>query len=222
MFREQMGFQMFIIKFNMMKLLLTSLIWGCYAICIVALGCNEPKETTMDMDKYKSKAAEARKYCISKRLNTRFFFLADMGRHSGLKRFFVWDFEKDTIVHSFLVSHGCGPYPWTTTFTKDSPKFSNEEGSHASSLGKYVIGERGSSQWGIGVKYLLHGMDPTNSNALKRAIVLHSWEQVSNHEIHPDGTPEGWGCPALSNESMRIIDSLLKGASARTLLWVVE
>jgi len=151
-----MGFQMFIIKFNMMKLLLTSLIWGCYAICIVALGCNEPKETTMDMDKYKSKAAEARKYCISKRINTRFFFLADMGRHSGLKRFFVWDFEKDTVVQSLMVSHGCGNYPWSTTFTKNAPTFSNEEGSHASSLGKYIIRERGPSQWGIGVKYLRH------------------------------------------------------------------
>jgi hypothetical protein len=217
-----MGFQMFIIKFNVMKLLLTSLIWGCYAICIVALGCNEPKETTMDMDKYKSKAAEARKYCISKRINTRFFFLADMGRHSGLKRFFVWDFEKDTVVQSLMVSHGCGNYPWSTTFTKNAPTFSNEEGSHASSLGKYIIRERGPSQWGIGVKYLLQGMESTNNNAMRRAIVLHSWDVVTDHEVHPSGTPEGWGCPALSNNGMRIIDAMLKEAGSSTLLWVVE
>jgi hypothetical protein len=109
-----------------------------------------------------------------------------------------------------------------STFTKEAPSFSNVEGSHKSSIGKYAIGERGPSQWGVGIKYLLHGLESTNSNALRRAIVLHSWDQVSDHEIHPNGTPEGWGCPAVSNESMRIIDELLKGCDKRTLLWMVE
>lgn len=207
-----------------MKMFLTSFFLGCSAVCVVALACNEstPNDLEMDYNKYKTKAAEARTYCISKGLNTRFFFLADLGRHSGKKRFFVWDFEKDTMVQSLMVSHGCGNYPWSTTFTKHSPTFSNEEGSHASSLGKYIIRERGASQWGIGVKYLLQGMESTNNNAMRRAIVLHSWDVVTDQEVHPSGTPEGWGCPALSNNGMRLIDAMLKESRSSTLLWVVE
>jgi hypothetical protein len=176
----------------------------------------------IDFDDYKIKANEAWEYCSSKGLNTDFFFLVDMGMHSGLKRFHVWDFQKQTIVDSYMVSHGCADRAWSTDNTKLSPIFSNEEGSHATSLGKYIIGERGYSNWGINVKYLLHGMDKTNNNALKRTVVLHSWEKVTDNEIFPDGTAEGWGCPAVSNNSMVKIDSLLRYNKKKTLLWVVN
>jgi len=98
----------------------------------------------------------------------------------------------------------------------------HQEGSKLSSLGRYIIKERGGSQWGIGVKYLIHGVDATNNNALRRAIVLHSWEQVPDEEVFPKGTPEGWGCPAVSNDSMREIDAMLRKAGANTLMWIVD
>jgi len=63
---------------------------------------------------------------------------------------------------------------------------------------------------GIKVKYLLVGKDSTNRNALKRTIVLHSWEAVSDNDIYSNGTLEGWGCPALSNNNMRKLDSMLQ------------
>ncbi len=98
----------------------------------------------------------------------------------------------------------------------------NTANSYASSEGKYIIGERGYSQWGINVKYLLHGMDETNSNALQRIIVLHGWDQVTDTPLYPDGTPEGWGCPAVSNNAMRKLDALLKSSEKRVLMWVVR
>lgn len=171
---------------------------------------------------YKEKAQEAFAYCSSKGFNTDFFFLVDMSVHSGLKRFHLWDFKKKRITESFMVSHGCGENPWAEDFTKDRPSFSNIDGSHLTSTGKYAIGERGYSQWGIGVKYIMHGMDRTNSNALRRTIVLHSWTMVSDHETYPKGTPEGWGCPAVSNNDMRKIDAMLRYNKKKTLLWIIS
>lgn len=165
---------------------------------------------------------DAYAYCNKKGLNTDFFFLVDMGRHSGLKRFFVYDFMTRSAKDSFMVSHGCGVNPWSSDKSKTSPLFSNEHGSHLSSLGKYIIGQRGYSQWGINVKYLLHGMEKTNSNALARTIVFHSWEAVGENETFPEGTPEGWGCPAVSNNSMKIIDSMLRKRNDKTLMWIVK
>ena len=121
-----------------------------------------------------------------------------MSIHSGLKRFFIWDFQGDSISQSFLVTHGCYDGPWALDVNKETPSFSNVEGSHCSSLGKYRIGQRGHSQWGIGIKYVLHGLEPTNSNAQSRYIVLHSWERVTDDEIHPHGLVESWGCPSVS------------------------
>lgn len=155
-------------------------------------------------------------------MNTSFCVLIDMSLHSGVKRFLVWDFNEDTITHSFLVGHGCCDNPWNADFSKESPKFSNLDGSHCSSLGKYTIGERGYSDWGVNVKYLLHGMETSNNNAFKRFIVFHSWEVVSDTEIFPNGTPEGWGCPTISNNSFRKIDPLIKHSQKPVLMWIYK
>ena len=167
-----------------------------------------------------SKAAEALVFCKSNNMNQDFCILIDFGIHSGKKRFFVWDFNKKEVINQFLVGHGCGDNTWSGDETKDNPSFSNIEDSHRSSLGKYKIGERGYSNWGVNTKYLMHGLESTNSNALKRIIVFHSWEEVADEEIYPNGTPEGWGCPTISNASFKIIDPLLKASSKPVLMWI--
>ncbi|MDB5230369.1 MAG: hypothetical protein JWN76_1174 [Chitinophagaceae bacterium] len=175
-----------------------------------------------EIKKLRLKSKEAKAYCKANHLNIDFYILVDLKLHSGLKRFFICDFKKDTIMHSFLVSHGCYTYPWGHDNSKDDAVVSNEDGSHASSVGKYIITARGHSQWGINVKYYLSGQEKTNSNAAKREIVLHSWDSVSDIEVYPNGTPEGWGCPAISNNSMRIVDQFLKTADKKVLLWVIK
>lgn len=168
----------------------------------------------------RKKAKEALTYCRSKGMNEAFCILIDMKIHSGRNRFFVWDFTKDTISHSFLVGHGCCNNPWSGDYSKEKSVFSNTGESHCSSLGKYKIGKRGYSSWGVNVKYLLHGLEPSNSNALKRIIVFHSWEAVSDEEIYPRGTPEGWGCPTISNNNFREIDPLLMNTQKPVLMWI--
>lgn len=174
----------------------------------------------INITRTKAKAKQALQFCKSHNFNANHCILIDMSLHSGIKRFVVWNFAKDTIAYSCLVGHGCGKNPWSYDFSKEKPVFSNIDGSHCSSLGKYKIGMRGQSDWGVNIKYLLHGLESTNSNALKRFIVFHSWEAVSDTEIYPDGTPEGWGCPTISNKSFMFMDKWLKNSQKPVLMWI--
>jgi hypothetical protein len=180
----------------------------------------KPRSEIKDTD-YSSYYKEAKQYCKNNNLNQNQFILIDLGVHSGLKRFFVYDFNKKEISKSYMVSHGCGDNNWSDTSTKENAPLSNEFDSHCSSIGKYVVLDRGVSQWGIKINYVLQGKDQTNSNATKRAIVLHSWESISTNEVYPEGTPEGWGCPAVSNESMKEIDEILK-KNKKVLMWIIK
>lgn len=177
----------------------------------------EPKAALKD---YSAKAEEALAFCEENKMNKDFCILIDMEIHSGKKRFFIWDFKKKEITHRFLVGHGCGDQMWSSDETKENPSFSNIEDSHRTSLGKYKIGARAYSDWGVHIKYLMHGLEDSNSNALKRFIVFHSWDEVADEEIFPNGTPEGWGCPTISNESFKIIDPMLKSSSKPVLMWI--
>ena len=145
-----------------------------------------------------------------------------MGLPSGVKRFMLWDFHKNTIILSGLVSHGCGINPWSGIWSKNKPAFSNAINSHCSSLGKYQVSNRAASAWGIHIKYYLKGLERTNSNAYVRDVVLHSWEQVPDTEVYPDGTPEDWGCPAISNKTMKAVDNLIRHQKKRLLLWIYD
>lgn len=178
------------------------------------------KTDTKTIERLKEKSKLATEYCKANKFNTDFCILIDMSLHSGKKRAFLWNLKNDSILATGMCAHGCGSNPWGETTTKDKPKFSNTCDSHCSSIGKFKIGKRGYSNWGIKVNYLLHGLESTNSNALKREIVLHSWEDVSDEEVYPNGVPEGWGCPAVSNAFMKIIDPKLKASEKPVLLWM--
>jgi hypothetical protein len=183
---------------------------------------NPAEKPILDFIKTKLKAKQSLSYCKSKKFNTDFCILIDMSLHSGVKRFIVWDFKKDTVAHSFLVGHGCCNNLWSKDYSKENPKFSNIDGSHCSSLGKYKIGERAYSDWGIHVKYVLHGLETSNNNAAKRYIVFHSWDKVADDEVYPQGTPEGWGCPTISNNSFKTIDPKIKSSTRPVLMWIYK
>ena len=94
--------------------------------------------------------------------------IADMSAPSSQARFHLVDLVSGKS-QSFLVAHGSGSDPAHTGFLK---RFSNDPGSNATSEGSFVtsdyyVGKHGRSQ-------RLIGLDPTNDNALARAIVVHS------------------------------------------------
>jgi hypothetical protein len=180
------------------------------------------KKPEVNMTRLKQKAKAAKAFCTKRGFNDRFCILIDMSLHSGLKRFFVWDLIRDSVSHRFVVAHGCCDGPWSYAETKDSPGFSNKDGSHCSSLGKYSLGKRAYSEWGVNIKYIMRGLEATNSNAENRLIVFHSWDQITDEEVYPQGTVEGWGCPTISNNSFRLIDPMIKTSKKPVLMWIFK
>lgn len=189
---------------------------------VIAENAVNEQKPALNLIKTKEKAIEAFAFTKDKNLNTDFCILIDMSLHSGVNRFVVWDFKEEKITHQYLVGHGCGKNSWSSDESKENPTFSNEDGSHLSSLGKYKLSGRGHSDWGIGIKYLMHGFDETNDNALKRFIVFHSWDLMSDEEIYPKGSPEGWGCPTISNNAMRNLDPILQKSKQPVLMWIYQ
>ena len=167
-----------------------------------------------------NKAKEALLYCETNDYNTSFCVLIDMKIHSGKHRMFVYDFKNQKVEHSALCAHGCGKDNQKSTGAE--PVFSNEEGSLLSSLGKYKIGIRSYSQWGINVHYKLHGLEASNNNAFQRIIVLHSHTPMTSSEIYPNHLPMGWsfGCPVTDDHTMTYLDSKLKNTQKPVLLWM--
>lgn len=180
------------------------------------------KETTDIRKDYTSYHTEAMEFVKSKGFSEDYYILIDLSLHSGKNRFFVYDFNDEKFIYQKLVTHGScdifeeNPEKWTKV------KFSNKDGSHCSSKGKYKIGNRDYSSWGIKVKYWLHGLETSNSNAVERVVVLHSWEAVKDNEIFPNVSPLSWGCPAVSNEFMKVLDEKLKATQKPVLLWIVD
>ncbi len=184
------------------------------AVCLAA-GQDAPSPQTAG--RLRAKADSALAYCRAKGMNTDFCLLADMGVHSGRKRMWVWDFRKGAAALSSLCCHGCGQGG-----TGAKPVFSNVPGSNCTSLGKYRLGARSWSNWGIHVHYKMHGLEPTNDKAFERIVVLHSFSPVPDVEIHPFHLPMGWslGCPVISDSAMAAVDSMMQKSAKPVLLWI--
>ncbi|MCE2961629.1 MAG: murein L,D-transpeptidase catalytic domain-containing protein [Chitinophagales bacterium] len=185
---------------------------------LAELTTHEETKPTMHLDSLRVKASEAFIFCRKNQFEDKYCILIDMQLHSGVRRFVLWNFEKDTVQFACLVGHGCGNHPWSLDRSKSNPSFSNEDGSHLSSLGKYKIGARGVSDWGVKIKYALHGLESSNSNAARRHIVFHSWEAMTDEEIYPAGSAEGWGCPTISDNSFKCLDPILKESKKPVLM----
>lgn len=142
-------------------------------------------------------------------------FMVDMSVPSGKKRFFVVNLKTDQVEMSSLVSHGAGSYK---PDCKDVLTFSNELNSNATSLGKYKIGASYTGEWGP--SYRLYGLDPTNSNAYDRAVVLHSDPKVPNTENFPRHIYESNGCPTVSPSIFAILGKYISTATKPVLLWI--
>ena len=168
---------------------------------------------------YASKLPEAKEYIQKNKMDSTVCFFIDMKVHSGKKRFAVLDLKGDSILREIIVCHGSAGSKGLESSGPDTPIFSNIPSSYASSLGRYKIGKRSYSNWGINIHYKLHGLDSTNNNAFKRIIVLHSFVGVNQSEIYPEQAPYSLGCPMVSNEDMAYLDELLK-TKKNVMMWI--
>lgn len=166
---------------------------------------------------FSSRAAELYAFCQERGFNTRVALMMDLGRHSGRRRFMVWDFQQGRALYSFLASHGSGSA--LSHVRSAYAKCSNEDGSHLSSIGKCLIAERYEGRYGVA--YRLDGLEESNSALRERCVVLHGWRYTTSFPIYPFPTVGSWGCPVLSRRAMRIVDELLQ-REKEVILWMYK
>lgn len=156
---------------------------------------------------------EAIKATIAKNnaYNSKIAFFIDMKIKSGKNRFFIYDLENNKILEEGLVANGSG----SETCVRGELKFSNEPNSKCTSLGNYVIGK--SYKGMFGKSYKLSGLDESNSNAEKRAIVLHSYSAVPNEE-QDYYISNSKGCPMVSEAFFKKLEKIIDSSKSKIIL----
>ncbi|MFT4023448.1 MAG: murein L,D-transpeptidase catalytic domain family protein [Flavihumibacter sp.] len=144
--------------------------------------------------------------------NQQTFFFINMRLPAHAYRFFVYDLEKKQIVHRGLVAQGINTRP----DAQGRLRFSNETGSYCTSLGRYRIGKKYKGRFGTA--YKLYGLDSSNSNAYRRAIVLHKYDDMPE-------TPGGdifysLGCPMVPARFFTTLSRLIDQSEAPVLLQI--
>lgn len=136
--------------------------------------------------------------------------IADYGLHSALPRFHFVNLEREE-VKSYHVSHGQGSDPQHDGWLK---RYSNVEGSNATSRGAYVTWEWYVGRYGTSVR--LGGLDETNNNAFDRAIVMHRAKYAEPEHLATYGRMgRSNGCFAMGEEQFKI--ALLNLSGGRLL-----
>lgn len=172
----------------------------------------EIPEVSPEMERFNSKLEEVKAViCKNTTYNTKIAFLIDMRIKSGKNRFFIYDLENNKILDQGLVANGSG----SETNVRGELKFSNEPESKCTSLGSYTVGK---SYIGMfGKSYKLHGLDETNSNAEKRAIVLHSYSAVPNEE-QDYYISNSKGCPMVSETFFKKLEKIIDSSKRKIIL----
>jgi len=130
----------------------------------------------------------------------------DYSLPSTKKRLWIFDLKKEKLLFHELVAHGKG------SGDNYAKKFSNTEGTLASSLGLFEAAETYQGKHGYTLK--LKGLEKGfNDNAEKRSIVIHGAWYVTEAFWKKHGRlGRSWGCPALDKKVARqVIDTLKDG-----------
>lgn len=160
-----------------------------------------------------SKIVQAAHYCATQGLCRQVALLLDFSRSSQLPRLRVVDLCREEVVWECLAATGRG----RTLCERLCPRMSDRPESWLTPEGRSRVGERYVGEFGTA--YRLDGLDATNANMRRRAIVLHSSEQV------PD-CAWAWlplrcsrGCVVLSPQAFARVDALLADHTD-VLLWI--
>ncbi len=135
-----------------------------------------------------------------------FLTVIDMSVSANKNRFFLIDIEKKKILHKSIVAHG------KNSGGEYAKYFSNKIGSFKSSIGFYRTGETYQGKHGLSLR--LDGLEYSNSNARKRAIVIHAADYVSSVFIQKNGRlGRSLGCPSLPQKDYDQIVHKIKNGS---------
>ena len=162
----------------------------------------------------KQHAEKLRAFAETKGCSTRLGILVDMTVASRKKRFFVVNLQNDSVLVSGLCAHGQGD-----DVNREEVVFSNKPGSYCTSEGRYKLGIKFQGDYGTG--YILHGLDSTNSNALKREIVFHYYFKVADKE-DANVVCRSNGCPMVSETTFRVTEKLIDAEGKPVLMWIYK
>ena len=124
--------------------------------------------------------------------------IADFTKASSDPRFYLLDTNSGRVTRH-LVAHGRGSDPSHTGVLQ---RFSNAFGSEASSEGAYVTSDYYDGKYGRSMR--VRGLDPSNSNAEARAIVVHTaWYAEPNVAASTGRLGRSEGCFALPHLSLQ-------------------
>lgn len=134
--------------------------------------------------------------------------VADFSTPSAQPRFHLVSTASGAI-RTLLVAHGRGSDPEHSGLLQ---RFSNAPGSYASSAGTYLIGATYAGKHGPSRR--LVGLDPENSNAEARAIVIHGAAYVSADMARNQGKiGRSEGCFAVAEVDLpEVLQVLVPGA----------
>ena len=130
----------------------------------------------------------------------------DYSQPSTARRLWIFDLQKKTLVLRDLVAHG------QNSGENFATQFSNNEGSHQSSLGLFRTQE--SYQGANGYSLRMDGLEPGfNDSARDRAIVIHPASYVNPLWSQTQGRiGRSQGCPAVRPQIARtVVDKLKDG-----------
>ena len=133
--------------------------------------------------------------------------VTDFAQPSRFPRLHLVDMAQGK-VESLLVAHGRGSDPEHTGWLQS---FSNRPGSAATSQGDYITGDYYAGHHGRSMR--LRGLDPSNSNAEERAIVVHAAWYVGPDVVREHGVlGRSEGCFAVGEADLpRVLDRLGPG-----------
>ena len=132
----------------------------------------------------------------------------DYSLPSTSPRLWVLDLPSQRVVFEELVAHGRGSGEDLAT------RFSNEVGSHQSSLGLFVTLDEYRGKHGRSLR--LRGLEPgVNDRALERALVVHGADYVSDAFGARHGRlGRSFGCAALPRDAAPKVIERIRGGSA--------
>lgn len=123
--------------------------------------------------------------------------IVDFSKVSREPRYYLLDTNSGRVTEHH-VSHGRGSDPSHSGFVQN---FSNRFGSNATSEGGYVVTENYHGKYGASMR--VNGLDPSNSNAHARAIVIHpAWYAEPTHLAMHGILGRSEGCFAMSRASL--------------------
>ncbi|WP_345233202.1 murein L,D-transpeptidase catalytic domain-containing protein [Hymenobacter saemangeumensis] len=179
--------------------------------CLLLGSCHtEPKPRPQPEEALLMRGRSALKPHLKQGVNRDIAFFVDLTRPSGQNRFFVLDLRHNQVLAQGLCCNG-------RTDAQGRVLYSNTYGSNCSSHGAAKVSYRYRGQFGKA--YKLEGLEQSNSNLFKRAVVLHA------HSCIPEAPQQApicvsEGCPTVSPAFLETLAAYIDHSAQPILLYI--